>query len=136
MTGVAMTGFAQALTFFCAKDLAASARFYGQTLGLPVAIDTGTAILWRVTETAFFGVTSGPGREPKAGAAIIELVTRTADEVHDWHRRIAGDGWETDGAPRQIAGGVTCFFATDPDGYLVEILHFADPATLTTDDSP
>ena len=126
-----MGAFAQALTFFCAKDLAASARFYGETLGLPVAMRTPTAILWRVTETAFFGVTSGPGRAPKAGAAIVELVTRSAPEVGDWHARIAAAGWATDGAPRQAPGGVTCFFATDPDGYLVEILHFADPNPLT-----
>lgn len=131
-----MTDFVQALTFFCTKNLAASARFYGGTLGLPVALDTGTAILWRVTDTAFFGVTSGPGRAPKPGAAIIELVTRSAAEVHDWHRRITGDGWATDGAPRRIAGDVTCFFATDPDGYLVEILHFADRTALTIEARP
>ncbi len=123
-------GFAEALTFFCAADLAASEKFYGETLGLRTAIRTERAILWRVTDTAFFGVTSGPGRAPKAGAAILELVTRTAAEVADWHGHIAGAGWHTDGPPRASAGGVTCFFATDPDGYLVEILHFADPSAL------
>lgn len=125
-----MTGFAQALTFFCSSDLAASERFYGGTLGLAVALRTPTAILWRVTGSAFFGVTCGAGREPRPGAAILELVTRTAAEVLDWHRRIAGEGWPTDGAPRRVEGGVTCFFATDPNGYLLEILHFADPAAL------
>jgi len=131
-----MGAFAQALTFFCARDLAASERFYGETLGLAVAMRTPTAILWRVTESAYFGVTSGPGRAPKAGAAIFELVTRRADEVGEWHARIAAAGWATDGAPRQVPGGVTCFFATDPDGYLVEILHFADAGTLTRGPTP
>ncbi len=125
-----MKPFAQALTFFCARDLAASERFYGETLGLEVAMRTPTAILWRVCDRAFFGVTSGPGREPKPGAAIFELVTEEEAEVGRWHARIAAAGWRTDGAPRRIGGGVTCFFATDPDGYLVEILHFDDPAAL------
>ncbi len=132
----AMTSFAQALTFFCTRDLEASARFYGATLGFPVAMRTPTAILWRVTDTACFGVTSGPGREPKAGAALFELVTHTESEVGDWHRRIMADGWQTDGAPRRVAGGVTCFFATDPNGYLVEILHFADPKALAAEGTP
>lgn len=111
-----MTSFAQALTFFCTKDLEASERFYGTTRGFAVAMRTPTAILWRITGTACFGVTSGPGREPKAGAALFELVTHAESEVGDWYRRIVAGGWKIDGGPRRIAGGVTCFFATDPNG--------------------
>jgi len=125
-----MVAFAQALTFFCTKDLVESERFYGGTLGLSAAMRTPSAILWRVTDSAFFGVTAGPGREPKAGAALLDLVVRTKDEVADWHRRIVADGWAADGPPRPMHDGMTGFFATDPDRYLVEILHFADPAAL------
>lgn len=127
-----MTSFAQALTFFCTRDLAASERFYGGTLGLRVAMRTTTAILWQAAGTAYFGVTSGPGREPKAGAAILELVTRHDSEVEDWHARIVADGWQTDGPPRRTAGGALCFFVTDPNGYLVEILHFSDPSPIVS----
>lgn len=126
-----MKPFPRALTFFCSRDLAASERFYGGTLGLPVATRTPTAILWRVNAGAYIGVTSGPGREPKPGAAILELVTEEAAEVARWHERIAGDGWQTDGPPRRTEAGITLFFATDPNGYLVEILHFADPDALS-----
>ncbi len=125
-----MAGFAQALTFFCTRDLAASERFYGGTLGLAVAMRTPTAILWQAAGAAYFGVTSGPGREPKAGAAIFELVTRHDSDVQDWYARIVADGWQTDAPPRRTAGGAFCFFATDPNGYLVEILHFAEPSPL------
>jgi len=127
-----MTAFAQALTFFCTRDLARMERFYSGTLGLKVAMRTPTAILWRVNDGAFFGVTAGPGREPKAGAALLDLTVGSAAEVHEWHRRITADGWKTDGPPRPMAAeGMTGFFATDPDGYLVEILHFNDPAALS-----
>ena len=125
-----MTTFSQALTFFCTRDLARSERFYGGTLGLTVAMRTPTAVVWRVTDTACFGMTAGPGREPKAGAALLDLVVRTKDEVAQWHRRIEADGWTTDGAPRLMHDGMTGFFATDPDGYLVEIIHFADASVL------
>jgi catechol 2,3-dioxygenase-like lactoylglutathione lyase family enzyme len=125
-----MTDFVQALTFFCTRDLAASARFYGATLGLREAMRTPTAILWQAAGAAYFGVTSGPAREPKPGAAILELVTRSDDAVAAWHARIVADGWTTDGPPRRTPGGAFCFFATDPSGYLVEILHFAEPSPL------
>jgi len=126
-----MTGFAQSLTFFCTRDLVRMERFYGGTLGLAVAMRTPTAILWRVNAGAYFGVTAGPGREPKAGAALLDLIVGSRGEVGDWHRRIEADGWKTDGPPRPMAEGMTGFFATDPDGYLVEILHFDDPAALS-----
>ena len=47
-----MAAFAQALTFFCTRDLARMERFYGGTLGLAVAMRTPTAILWRVNDGA------------------------------------------------------------------------------------
>ena len=125
-----MNDFARALTFFCTRDLARSERFYGDTLGLKIAMRTPTAVVWRITNTAYFGMTAGPGREPKAGAALLDLVVRSKEEVLDWHRRIEADGWKTDGAPRAMHDGMTGFFATDPDGYLVEILHFADASVL------
>ena len=125
-----MTAFTEALTFFCTKDLARSERFYGGTLGLRIAMRTPKAVVWRVSDTAYFGVTSGPGREPKAGAALLDLVVRTKEEVTEWHRRITADGWTTDGPPRPMHDGMTGFFATDPDGYLVEIIHFADAGVL------
>jgi catechol 2,3-dioxygenase-like lactoylglutathione lyase family enzyme len=119
--------FLAAFAFFCAKDIAASERFYAGTLGLKEAIRRPHAILWRVTDTAFVGVTSGPGRVPREGAAVLALVVASDAEVDAWHARITGDGWATDGSPRRTASGNYMFFATDPDGYPVEILRSADP---------
>jgi hypothetical protein len=95
---------------------------------------TPAAILWRVTDTAFVGVTSGPGREPTPGAALLEFVTERREDVALWHARIERDGWTTDGPPRPAGlPGVTCFFATDPNGYSIEFLHFAERALLASD---
>ena len=119
------------LTFCPSSDLAASERFYGDTLGLEVAIRTKTAILWRVTETSFVGVTAGPTRDPKHEGAIVDLVVESAEEVQTWYDKITADGWKTDGTPRHVDMGATLFFASDPDDYLVEVLHFDDIETLT-----
>jgi len=117
------------LTFFCSADLARSREFYEDTLGLTPAMTTPTALLWHVTGGSFFGVTSGEGRTPKAGAAILELVVGGDDAVDAWHERITAAGWTADPAPQALDGGGRYFFATDPDGYLVEVLHLP---SLTT----
>jgi catechol 2,3-dioxygenase-like lactoylglutathione lyase family enzyme len=114
---------AATLTFFCSADLDRSRAFYEGTLGLRPAMTTPTALLWHVAQGSYFGVTSGEGRVPKAGAAILELVVDAPGDVDDWYAAITRDGWSTDGAPRDLDGGGRCFFATDPDGYLVEVLH-------------
>lgn len=120
--------FTHSFTFFATKDLAAADRFYCGLLGLPVAIDAGDARLYRITDTSFFGVTAKAGREPAADAAILELVCASAAEVHDWHAKMVAAGHAVDGPPRQGArGGALLFFVTGPDGYRVEIVHFADP---------
>ena len=63
-----------------------------------------------------------------ADAAILELVCASAAEVHDWHAKVVAAGYAVDGPPRQGArGGALLFFVTGPDGYRVEIVHFADP---------
>lgn len=120
--------FTHTLNFFATKDLEAADKFYGGVLGLPLAVDTGTARLYRVTGTSLFGVTANQGRVPAPGGAILELVCSSAGEVHDWHRKINAAGYATDGPVRKgTLGGVTLFFATGPDDYQIEILHFDDP---------
>jgi len=84
--------------------------------------------LYRITDTSFFGVTARAGRKPAPDAAILELVCASIDEVHDWYRKITAAGYDVDGPPRPGArGGAVLFFVTGPDGYRVEIVHFADP---------
>jgi catechol 2,3-dioxygenase-like lactoylglutathione lyase family enzyme len=116
--------FTRMFTFFATRDLAAAKRFYGEILGLQVSVDVGDAVLYRVTDTGFFGITAKPGRTPAPGAAILELVCASRKELNDWHKRVVAAGYAVDGPPRRgERPGVTLFFITGPDGYLVEILH-------------
>jgi catechol 2,3-dioxygenase-like lactoylglutathione lyase family enzyme len=116
--------FTRMFTFFATRDLAEARRFYGDVLGLQVSVDVGDAVLYRVTDTAFFGVTAKPGRTPAPGSAILELVCASRAELLDWRERVVAAGYAVDGPPRQgERPGVTLFFITGPDGYLVEILH-------------
>ena len=124
-----MANFRHAMTLFCTRDLKASDAFYGGLLGLERVMDAPEALLYRLSDTAYFGLTARPGREPKAGAALIEFTVGTDQEVDDWYAKIKGAGFETDGAPRDT-GAVYCFFCTDPNGYIVEIFRPKNPAAI------
>ncbi len=115
------------LTFFCAvpEQLDACDRFYSGLLGLPLVMQTERARLYKANPTSFFGLTTGPARRPAPEGAIFELVYSTRREVEQMHSRVTAAGVATDVAPRFVlARDAYGFFATDPQGYRVELIHF------------
>ena len=48
--------FDQQVTFLYTRDLAASAHFYAEVLGLPLVLDQGLCRIYRVSGDAFLGV--------------------------------------------------------------------------------
>lgn len=106
-------------------------QFYGELLELPLVLRTDGALVYKTTPSSFFGLTSGPGREPAAEGAIFELTTYSREEVDDWYQKLKQACVELDGVPREVEGmGVYCFFAFDPNGYKVEIMHYPDLSDL------
>lgn len=125
--GASPVGIEATITFFCAlpTQLEACHKFYGGLLGLPLVMQTETVRLYRTSATSFFGLTAGPARQPAPGGAILELTTSSRAEVDRRFRELTAAQVHTDGAPRDVkAIGAYGFFANDPQGYLVEILHF------------
>jgi catechol 2,3-dioxygenase-like lactoylglutathione lyase family enzyme len=99
------------ITFCYTPDLEATARFYEQTLGLELALDQGRC--------------SGDGT-PSPEGVILTLVTT---DVDDWYRKLCDAKVAFEKPPTlntdfQI---YHCFFR-DPNGYLLEIQRFEDPA--------
>ena len=126
---MAKNGFRHAITLFCTNDLEASDTFYGGLLGLERVMKTRDSLNYRLSDTAYFGLTARPGREPKAGAALIEFTVATDAEVDAWHAKITAAGHAVDGPPRDT-GHVYCFFATDPNGYIVEVFRPYEPSAM------
>jgi catechol 2,3-dioxygenase-like lactoylglutathione lyase family enzyme len=52
----------QQVTFLYVRDLEASTRFYGELLGLPLALDQGVCRIYRVAAGAFISGTARPCR--------------------------------------------------------------------------
>ena len=113
------------VTFCYTPDLEASARFYGDVLGLPLALDQGACRIYRVREGAFLGVCARDGA-PRPDGVILTLVT---DDVDGACARLAARGvaFEKPPAYNPDFRIYHCFFR-DPAGYLLEIQRFEDPA--------
>lgn len=120
-----MSSFDQQVTFLLVADLERSTEFYRDALGLEIVLDQGDCRILRVTDTAFVGICERKGeRDP--GAVLVTLVT---DEVDERHRALVAAGVRCDKEPQfNPAYNVYHAFYRDPDGYLVEIQRFLDPA--------
>jgi catechol 2,3-dioxygenase-like lactoylglutathione lyase family enzyme len=127
--------FAQSVTFLYAADLAASRRFYEGVLGLPLVLEQGggACLIFAAAPggRAFLGLCQARGPREIAnprtpGGVVFTLVT---PDVEAWHARLTAAGVEVLGPPARSAQyGITGFFLRDPDGTLLEIQRFEDPA--------
>ncbi len=118
-------GFEQQVTFLSVTDLDRSTKFYRDTLRLPLVLDQGDCRIFEITVTAFVAVCLRPDHVDPTGI-IVTLVT---DAVDEWHDRLTASGVTCDRPPNlNERYNIYQAFYRDPDGYLVEIQRFNDPA--------
>jgi catechol 2,3-dioxygenase-like lactoylglutathione lyase family enzyme len=126
---------AQQVTFLYTNDTARSFAFYEDVISLPLVMDQGSARIYRTGGDAYLGicetsaVQQGLAADRKPGGLIFTFVCRTEAEVDVWHGYLAERGVTFEKAPALNAryNIYNCFFR-DPDGYLLEIQAFLDPA--------
>ena len=126
---------AQQVTFLYSSAPARSFAFYEDVVGLQLVLDQGAARIYRTGGDAYLGicetldVQQGPVADRKPGGVIFTLVCRTPAEVDVWHGYLSGRGVAFEKQPMHNANYniYDCFFR-DPDGYLLEIQAFLDPA--------
>ena len=124
-----MTGpFDQQVTFLYTTDLDATSRFYEDALGLPLTLDQGGCRIYRVADNAFIGFCrhSSAGRRDDTSGVVLTLVT---DEVDQWYERLRARSVVFEKAPaHNPTYNIYHCFLRDPNGYLIEIQRFLDPA--------
>ncbi len=120
----------QQVTWIYSEDLKGTSRFYTDTLGLTQVFDQGLCRLLRLTQTSFLGLCQvRPGRHVEPRGVVITMVSTDQAGVDAWHDQLATAGYPADGVPeRHEDFNVYCFFARDPNGYLLEFQTFLDPA--------
>ena len=117
--------FEQQVTFVSVFDLERSTLFYRDVLGLSLALDQGDCRIFEVTPSAFVGVCVRPDAVSPEGV-IVTLVT---DDVDGWHDRLVASGVPCERPPNHNEKyDLYQAFYRDPDGYLIEIQRFLDPA--------
>lgn len=108
------------IVFFPTTDLAATAAFYEQTLGLALTVDQGNCRIYRAG-AGYVGFCQAE-TAPQHDGLILTLVS---DDVDGWYARLHAAGVPTDGAPRANPRyRIYHFFARDPNGYRLEVQRF------------
>jgi catechol 2,3-dioxygenase-like lactoylglutathione lyase family enzyme len=118
----------QQITFLYTRDLEETARFYEEVLDLPLALDQGDCRIYRASHDGFLGFCRRAVAPDAPQGVILTLVTSDVDE---WFAYLQGRGvqFERPPVPNPNYNIYHCFLR-DPNGYLIEIQRFNDPAWL------
>lgn len=126
---------AQQVTFLYSNEPGRSFAFYEGVIGLPLVLDQGPARIYRVGGDAYLGICQtsemqqGPVADRQPGGVIVTFVCRRKADVDAWHDYLVGCGVTFEKPPALNARyNIYNSFFRDPDGYLLEIQAFLDPA--------
>lgn len=124
-TPIPATGFDAQVTFCYCQDLKACAHFYEQVLGLPLALDQGGCRIYRTAAAAYLAFC----RRATAPSPDGIIVTLVSEDVDGWYARLMARGVEFEKPPgHHPQYHIYHCFLRDPNGYLIEIQRFEDPA--------
>ena len=118
----------QQVTFLPTAVLPETAVFYQTILGLTLALDQGVCQIFQVTPTAFLGFCEHLAAERPSGV----ILTLVSADVDGWYTYLKAQGVAIEKPPtiNQTFNIYHCFIR-DPNGYLIEIQRFLDPAWPT-----
>lgn len=116
----------QQVTFLYCSDLERTAQFYQEIFNLEMVLDQGTCRIYRVCENAFVGFCQKAEPPADKNSVIFTFVTQ---DVDGWYRHLAEHGVEIEKPPAENPiYNIYNMFLRDPDGYLIEVQRFLDPA--------
>lgn len=116
----------QQVTFLYTADLAKTANFYETVLELPLALDQGACRIYQVGGGAFLGFCRHLSSGEKTEGVILTLVS---EDVDGWHEFLLAKGVAFEKPPSfNEKFNIYHIFFRDPNGYLLEIQRFLDPA--------
>jgi catechol 2,3-dioxygenase-like lactoylglutathione lyase family enzyme len=116
----------QQVTFLYTADLEQTAAFYRDVLQLPLALDQGACRIFGVTRQAFVGFCQHLEAPAQPQGVILTLVS---EQVDAWHDFLRAQGAAIEKPPTHNARfNIYHLFLRDPNGYLIEIQQFLDPA--------
>ena len=116
----------QTVTFLYTRDLAQTARFYEDVLGLPMVLDQGSCRIYAAAPNAFLGFCEREDAPQPPQGIIFTFVT---DDVDGWHTHLSAQNVTITKAPTFYEYyNIYHLFALDPNGYALEFQRFLDPS--------
>ena len=120
-----MPVFDSQIVFIYVEDLERSAKFYGETLELPLSLDQGGCRVYQTAEKSHIGICTHRKPEARDGA----IITLVVDDVDGWFEKLKSRNVDLQSRPvfneKYL---IYHFFFHDPDGYLLEIQRFENPS--------
>lgn len=116
------------ITFLHTNDLAQTAHFYEDVLGLQLKLDQGTCRIYQVSRDGYLGFclqtdASSPPSDPEK--VILTFVVSSVDE---WHQFLKGQNIRLEKPPAVNAEyDIYHCLLRDPNGYVLEIQQFLHP---------
>jgi catechol 2,3-dioxygenase-like lactoylglutathione lyase family enzyme len=121
----------QQVTFLHTADLEKTTTFYRDILGLPLVLDQGVCRIFGVNNAAFLGFCQHFDAKTAGDTVILTLVS---PDVAGWQTFLEEQGVEIEKPTTFYEKfNITHIFFRDPNGYLVEIQTFHDPAWPAVD---
>jgi catechol 2,3-dioxygenase-like lactoylglutathione lyase family enzyme len=95
-------------------------------MGLPLVLDQGSCRIYRVGADSYLGFCHREKIPAQPDGIILTIVTR---EVDQWRQYLQAQGIEFEKPPTYNPNyNIYHCFLRDPNGYLIEIQQFLDPA--------
>lgn len=116
----------QQVTFLYTRRLEETNHFYHTVLGLPLVLDQGSCRIYQVSDTAFIGFCERETAPDQPQGIIFTLVSQ---DVDGWYSYLQAQNIPIEKPPTLYeAYNIYHLFLRDPNGYLLEIQRFLDPA--------
>jgi catechol 2,3-dioxygenase-like lactoylglutathione lyase family enzyme len=118
------------ITFLYTPDLAQTARFYEDIIGLRLKLDQGTCRIYQVSQDGYLGFCQRahatiPSVESEPPHVILTIV---ASDVDEWHQYLRKQNVRLEEPPATNHDyNIYHCFLRDPNGYLLEIQQFLHP---------
>lgn len=119
----------QQITFLYTRDLRKTTHFYEEVMGLSLVLDQGSCRIYRVSADGFLGFCERASAPEKPEGIIFTFATHQVDE---WYQLLIERGVAFEKPPTHNPDyNIYHCFLRDPNGYLLEIQQFLNPAWPT-----
>ncbi len=116
------------ITFLYTNDLARTAQFYEDVLGLQLKLDQGTCRIYQISRDGYLGFCLQTGAVPLPSDSQRVIITFVVPSVDEWNQYLQEQEVPLEKPPAINAEyNIYHFLLRDPNGYVLEIQQFLHP---------